>query len=97
MLKINKLTPTNKERSIKIFDILTKHYNESMAHNEKLTALTDLLADVQHFCYIHSTSFNAAIRISTGHYLAEIAEELEKSPVPNPNLSHTADKEVISL
>lgn len=60
-----------RERVDRAQDALATHYRE-----EAQFAVTDLLADLRHFCDAHKLCFGDLDRIAHGHYVAEKGGEL---------------------
>ena len=61
----------NEERAGRVKDILLQFYDEAGGDE---TNLTDLLADIRHFCDLYAVEFAEADRMAHTHYTAEVVE-----------------------
>lgn len=62
----------NRARTIRVRDILNECYSAKTENSE--TALTDLLADIRHFCDAKELAFSDVDRRAHEHYSAEIVQ-----------------------
>ena len=61
----------NEERAGRVKDILSAQHDEDGGDE---TNLTDLLADIRHFCDVYAVDFAEADRSAHDHYTAEVVQ-----------------------
>lgn len=69
----------NHARSNRIYGVMEK-YREygadgNLNHNDKEECVTDILADLRHYCDENGVDFHQACDMSYQHYNAELTEE----------------------